>query len=130
VLDAWRPYWSRLARDAHLREGGRYRQRRHGNFIVEGARVQAVPQRAHCQPLDYNALHGGIERWFELLDPAPAAEPLWSPLMSGLAACASALRGEQPWFVEAHPSRINTVGGIGGPTPAKVHTAMASTWWV
>ena len=123
ALDAWPVYWSRLPPDAHLRDGGRYRQRRHGSFVVEGSSVQAVPHRAHWQPVEYNALHGGIERWFEPLDPALKAEPLWPRLLAMLAERANALRGVQPWFVEAHPFRIDTAGegGIGRPTPEGAH---------
>jgi hypothetical protein len=121
ALDEWPPYWDRLAPDAYLRDGGRYRQRRHGSFVVEGDAVHAVPRRAHWQPLDYNALHGGLERWFEPLEPAMTAAPLWARLLVWLAARASALRGAQRWFVEAHPFRIDTAGGIGRPTPEGAH---------
>jgi len=121
ALDAWQPYWSRLPPDAHLRDGGRYRQRRHGSFVVEGDDVLAVPHRAHWQPVEYNALHGGIERWFEPLDAALMQEPLWPRLLQALAARASALRGAQVWYVEAHPFRIDTAGGIGRPTPEGAH---------
>ena len=123
ALDAWPAYWSRLPPDTHLRDGGRYRQRRHGSFVVEGSSVQAMPHRAHWQPVEYNALHGGIERWFEPLEPALTAEPLWPRLLAMLAERANALRGVQPWFVEAHPFRIDTAGegGIGRPTPEGAH---------
>ena len=121
ALNAWRGYWERLSPDTFLRDGGRYRQRRHGSFVVEGDAVRAVPHRAHWQPVEYNALHGGIERWFEPIEPAMKAEPLWRPLMVWLAARASALRGAQPWFVEVHPFRIDTAGGIGRPTPEGAH---------
>ncbi len=121
ALDAWWPCWDRLVADAHLRDGGRYRQRRHGGFIVDGSNVVAAPHRAHWQPLEYNALHGGIERWFEPLEPAMVAEPLWPVLLRWLAARASALRGTQPWYLEAHPFRIDTAGGIGRPTPEGAH---------
>ncbi len=121
ALDAWLPCWDRLVADAHLRDGGRYRQRRHGGFIIDGERVAAAPHRAHWQPLEYNALHGGIERWFEPLEAALVSEPLWPVLLRWLAARASALRGARPWFVEAHPFRIDTAGGIGRPTPEGAH---------
>ncbi len=121
ALDAWPAYWNRLPPDTHLRDGGRYRRRRHSAFVVEGASVSAAPQRAHWQPVEYNALHGGFERWFEPLEPALLAEPLWPRLLLWLAARASALRGAQPWFVEAHPFRIDTTGGIGRPTPEGAH---------
>ena len=123
ALDAWWPCWDRLAPDTHLRDGGRYRRRRHGGFVVDGASLQAAPHRAHWQPLEYNALHGGIERWFEPLEPALVAEPLWPALLHWLAARATALRGAQPWFIETHPFRIDTAGegGIGRPTPEGAH---------
>ena len=121
ALDVWQPYWNRLPPDVHLRDGGRYRQRRHGSFVVDGDVVRAVPHRAHWQPVEYNALHGGIERWFEPLEPAMVQEPLWPGLLQALAARASALRGAQAWYVEAHPFRIDTAGGIGRPTPEGAH---------
>ena len=34
---------------------------------------------------------------------------------------ASALRGEQPWYLEAHQFRIDTTDGIGRPTPEGAH---------
>ncbi|WP_157269422.1 2OG-Fe dioxygenase family protein [Azohydromonas aeria] len=121
ALSAWRPFWDRLPPDAYLRDGGRYRRRRHANYVVTGERVQPVPHRAHWQPVDYNALHGGIERWFEPVEPALEAHPLWQPLLRLLARRADALRGAQPWYVEAHAFRIDTTDGIGRPTPEGAH---------
>lgn len=119
---AWQPMWDELPPDPHLRDGGRYRRRRHGSFVVDGNRVQAVPQRAHWQPVQYNALHGGIERWFEPLPPALLRDVPWARLLATLAGCASTLRGAQRWFVEAHPFRIDTgADGIGRPTPEGAH---------
>ncbi|HEY9026922.1 MAG TPA: 2OG-Fe dioxygenase family protein, partial [Burkholderiaceae bacterium] len=77
AFDAWRPYWNRLPPDAYLLDGGKYRQRRHGVFVVDGDRVAAAPHRPHWQPVDYNALHGGIERHFEPIEPGLAADPAW-----------------------------------------------------
>lgn len=121
AIDGWAAYWDRLAPDTYLRDGGHYRWRRHGSFVVKGDAVSATAHRAHWQSLDYNALHGGLERWFEPLEPALVSEPLWPRLLVWLGARASALRGAQPWFVEAHPFRINTVDGIGRPTPEGAH---------
>jgi hypothetical protein len=120
-LDDWRAFWDDLPPDRYLRDGGHYRRRRHSCFVVQGDKVARVPQRAHWQPVEYNALHGGIERWFDPMDPAWVAQPLWQALLARLGDCASALRGAQPWFVEAHPFRIDTAGGIGRPTPEGAH---------
>ncbi len=121
ALDAWRVHWNDLPADAYLRDGGRYRRRRHACFVVDGAAVTPAPHRAHWQPVEYNALHGGIERWFEPMPPAVVASAAWSQLLGGLAAVCSALKGARPWFVEAHQFRIDTTDGIGRPTPEGAH---------
>ena len=122
-LAALAPSWNDLPPDEHLKDGGRYRQRRHASFVVEGedGTVTQVPHRAHWQPVEYNALHGGMERWFAPMDPAVVAQPAWGALLLALARTASGLRGAQPWFVEAHQFRIDTAGGIGRPTPEGAH---------
>ena len=121
VLAALQPSWDDLPSDQYLKDGGKYRRRRHSCFVVEGGQVRQVPHRMHWQPLDYNALHGGMERWFDPMDPATVALPVWNRLLVETAAVATALRGEQPWFVEAHQFRIDTAGGIGRPTPEGAH---------
>ncbi len=126
-LEAWSRFWDELPPDTHLKDGGRYRRRRHGCFVVENGVARPVPHRAHWQPLEYNALHGGIERWFEPLAPALADDSAWGSLLAGLAAVAGALRpvsagdDSDRWFVEAHPFRIDTTDGIGRPTPEGAH---------
>jgi len=114
-------FWADLPPDEHLRDGGRYRRRRHGCFTVQANQVQACGPRPHWQPVEYNALHGGIERWFAPLAPAFAGDVAFARLLKALAGRASALRGDRRWFVEAHPFRIDTAGGIGRPTPEGAH---------
>lgn len=121
ALEALRPSWSDLPADAYLRDGGRYRRRRHGCFVAERGVLRAVPHRAHWQPVEYNALHGGIERWFEPIDAAVATSAAWTRLLGGLAAVCSAVKGERTWYIEAHPFRIDTTDGIGRPTPEGAH---------
>ncbi|MBZ8138811.1 hypothetical protein CLD22_02715 [Rubrivivax gelatinosus] len=121
ALQALQPAWDQLPPDRHLRDGGRYRRRRHGCFVVDGGRVEAVAPRAHWQPLAYNALHGGIERWFEPLPADWSEQPAWPALLAALAGVAARLRGDGRWYVEAHPFRIDTTDGIGRPTPEGAH---------
>ena len=113
--------WQRLPADPHLRDGGRYRRRRHGSFIVDDQQVETVPHRPHWQPLEYNALHGGMERWFDPIEADTLAHPVWNRLLVWLGEIASGLRGPQRWYVEAHPFRIDTTDGIGRPTPEGAH---------
>ena len=117
----WHPLWDDLPPDAHLRDGGRYRYRRHGCFVVEGGRVEPVPHRAHWQPLAYNALHGGMQRWFEPMPDAIRSDPQWCRILVRVGEAVSALHGQRPWYVEAHPFRIDTTDGIGRPTPEGAH---------
>ncbi len=120
-LDPLRPCWDDLPPDGYLRDGGRYRFRRHGCFVADDDALTLQPHRAHWQPLDYNALHGGIQRWYVPLAQEMVAAPGWTALLLGLARVASALKGAQPWFIEAHPFRIDTSDGIGRPTPEGAH---------
>lgn len=122
TLDELRPSWDELPPDGYLRDGGRYRRRRHSCFVVEGETVTQAPHRAHWQPVEYNALHGGLERWFEPMDPSVVARPIWSRLLSSLAECCTAMKpATSRWYVEAHPFRIDTTDGIGRPTPEGAH---------
>lgn len=121
-LAAWAPRWNDLPPDHYLRDGGRYRRRRHASLVVDAGVVTPAPQRAHWQPLDYNALHGGIERWFEPMAPEWVGGPEFAALMQALAGCAALLRpGTARWFVEVHPFRIDCTDGIGRPTPEGAH---------
>ena len=116
------PSWEDLPADHYLRDGGRYRKRRHSCFIVEQAKVEPVPHRAHWQPVDYNALHGGMERWFKPISKAVLANDAWTGLLASLAHLFSGLRQDvDRWFVEAHQFRIDTADGIGRPTPEGAH---------
>jgi hypothetical protein len=115
--------WARLPPDAHLKDGGHYRRRRHTCFIqdLDGGQLLQTPHRAHWQPTDYNALHGGFERWFEPVEPAVAGAPAWTALLAGLGQLFAQVRPVPRWFIEAHQFRIDTVGGVGRPTPEGAH---------
>lgn len=113
--------WDRLAPDRHLRDGGRYRSRRHGSYVLSAGELRPVGHRAHWQPVEYNALHGGIERWFEPIEAATAESPVWQVLLRGFGLMFSEALGQATWFVEAHQFRIDTADGIGRPTPEGAH---------
>jgi hypothetical protein len=114
-------HWNDLPADRYLRDGGRYRRRRHGSFVIEGESLRPVAHRAHWQPVEYNALHGGLERWFEPLPPAVMSHPAWQTLLRTGGHVAQMLRGPARWCVEAHMFRIDTTDGIGRPTPEGAH---------
>ncbi len=125
-LMAFRGDWDDLPPDDYLRDGGRYRRRRHSCFIVQGADVRQVVHRAHWQPVQYNALHGGMQRWFAPMLAATVANPVWLQLLRAVAGVAQAAllpegAAEESWCVEAHQFRIDTEGGVGRPTPEGAH---------
>src|SRR5690606_20654085 len=64
-LRALSPGWDDLPPDNYRKDGGRYRSRRHACFVADNDHLLLHPHRAHWQSLDYNALHGGMQRWFE-----------------------------------------------------------------
>jgi len=64
--DAFADSWNRLELDTYMADGGRYRRRRHATFAAPAkGPITRKPHQPHYQSLDYNPLHGGIERWFE-----------------------------------------------------------------
>jgi hypothetical protein len=122
-LNGLRDTWERLPRDTHLRDGGRYRFRRHSSFVqtVAGRVLVAVPHRPHWQPTAYNALHGGLTRWFEPMEPAITAAAAWPRLVTALGEVFAQVQPVTHWYIEAHQFRIDTAGGIGRPTPEGAH---------
>jgi hypothetical protein len=121
ALSSLSPSWDDLPPDGYLRDGGRYRRRRHSCFVVEGDTVTQAPHRAHWQPVEYNALHGGLQRWFEPMSQAVLGSPAWPRLLARLSDVCSQVKGARPWYVEAHQFRIDTTDGIGRPTPEGAH---------
>ncbi|HVK67967.1 MAG TPA: 2OG-Fe dioxygenase family protein [Polyangium sp.] len=113
--------WDDMPLDPYLKDGGRYRRRRHASFLVDETSCQIVPHRAHFQPLQYNALHGGMERWFEPMRRPFLEQPFWSTLLTGIGRVCSDIARPAPWYVEAHQFRIDTSEGIGRPTPEGAH---------
>jgi hypothetical protein len=117
------PSWNELPHDEYLRDGGRYRARRHACFVQDTAAstLTRTPHRAHWQPTTYNALHGGLERWFEPITATVAEADCWRRLLLRLGELFAALAPVPRWYIEAHQFRIDTASGIGRPTPEGAH---------
>ncbi len=123
TLDALHASWNNLPPDLHLRDGGHYRFRRHSCFTLDtqtGALTQ-TPHRAHWQPVTYNALHGGFERWFEPMAEQVSQHPVWQALLSQIGMLLAQAKPTPDWYIEAHQFRVDTTGGIGRPTPEGAH---------
>src|SRR5581483_4700686 len=106
-LNALRDTWSHLPRDTYLRDGGAYRSRRHSCFVqpFPSGVLSTVPRRPHWQPTSYNALHGGMERWYEPIEPEVLNVPVWSRLVAGIGALFPQTRPVDQWFIVAHQFR-------------------------
>lgn len=120
-LNALTPSWDDLQLDHYLKDGGNYRKRRHSCFLAEQGELRQVPHRMHWQSEDYNALHGGMERWFEPIEPAIASNSAWLRLLQALTNVCSAAMPAPRWHIEAHQFRIDTSDGLGRPTPEGAH---------
>jgi hypothetical protein len=75
--------------------------------------------------VSYNALHGGIDRWFEPCEEAFASSAALKDFLLNLALQFDQTQksddSSKPWFVEVHQFRIDTTDGIGRPTPEGAH---------
>ena len=122
-LNALRGSWDSLPPDEYLLDGGRYRSRRHSCFVQSFApkAFTAAAHRAHWQSTTYNALHGGIERWFEPVETRVSHAPVWQRMLESLGALFAQARPVERWHIEAHQFRIDTANGIGRPTPEGAH---------
>jgi len=45
-LEKLNPFWEDLSRDPYLKDGGRYRYRRHASYEIQGKSLKLVPHRA------------------------------------------------------------------------------------
>jgi hypothetical protein len=115
--------WNTLELDRYMADGGRYRRRRHAVFSAAavGAIVRA-PHQPHYQSRDYNALNGGIARWFEPIDAAVAGGETMRAILAFTRSLFERLAGPRDWHVEVHQFRIEArPHEQGRPTPEGVH---------
>jgi hypothetical protein len=115
--------WDGMPRDEYMADGGRDRRRRHAVLSVapDGAAV-LEPRQPHYQSREYNALNGGVARWFEPIAPELVAGPTLSSVVRFGAKAFARLRPGASWRVELHQFRIEArAGEPGRPTPEGVH---------
>ncbi len=115
--------WHRLVRDAYMGDGGRYRFRRHATYAWPAHGVlRLAPHQAHYQARDYNALNGGVERWFEAIEAPLAGGAVLRALISAGHDLVAGLRPGAGWHIETHQFRITAEAhSKGRPTPEGVH---------
>jgi hypothetical protein len=120
--------WDDLGLDTYMADGGRYRKRRHATFAAAaGEPMRRGPHQPHYQSRDYNALNGGIARWFDPVLPEIAAGPVMMTILATCRALFERLAATRDWHVpdwhiEVHQFRIEARSGAEGrPTPEGMH---------
>ena len=116
--------WNRLGPDPYLAAKGRFRRRRHATFTASAqGGVELAAHQAHYQSLQYNALQGDIERWFEPIEPALAGSASLRTILAFCHAFFGSLAPSVPrWHVEVHQFRIEaSADAAGEPTPEGSH---------
>lgn len=117
--EAFRKSWSTLGPDRYMADGGRYRRRRHAILALTDGEVRSLPPRPHYQSRDYNPLNGGIERWFEQVQPELLDSVIFRALLS-LCRDIFALQ-HASCEIEVHQFRIEAGETAGHPTPEGMH---------
>lgn len=116
--------WNQLEPDPYLAAKGRFRRRRHATFsALARGDVTLEPHQPHFQALQYNALQGDIERWFEpIVDTVVHGNSLRTVLDFCHAFFGSLAPSVERWHIEVHQFRIEaTAGAAGEPTPEGSH---------
>jgi hypothetical protein len=116
--------WDDLALDTYMADRGRYRKRRHAVYAAarDGA-IARQPHQPHFQSLEYNPLHGDIERWFAPIAPEIGDGPSMRTILGFCRTLFGAMAPDIPsWRVETHQFRIEArPGELGRPTPEGAH---------
>ena len=126
ALSDWTAFaasWNRLELDHYMADGGRYRRRRHAVYAAaaDGPIVRA-PRQPHYQSRHYNALNGGIARWFEPVEPAIGDSATLHAILAFSRSLFERLARRQDWHVEVHQFRIEArPDEKGQPTPEGIH---------
>lgn len=123
--DAFCASWNRLAPDPYLAQVGLNRRRRHavGELTMADGVLRFGPHQPHYQSRVYNALQGGIERWFEPIEADIKSNACLQALIRFAATHFTWLKPEVPqWLIEVHQFRIEaTALQSGQPTPEGTH---------
>ena len=114
--------WDDLGLDLYMADGGRYRRRRHTVFNRGAEGLTRQERRPHYQSRDYNALNGGIARWFEPVKDEVAGHPALRAALDLAYDSFNRITPHNSWEIELHQFRISAaVGNAGQPTPEGMH---------
>jgi len=124
-LEDWvdfRESWNNLGNDKFMKDGGKYRYRRHSVYSsTPDGNIELEPHQPHYQSLDYNTLNGGVARHFL---PIESRFTHGKTLTSVLKLCHSIFGAISPrfsWHIEVHQFRIIASNELSKPTPEGIH---------
>lgn len=115
--------WNEMPLDLHMADGGRYRRRRYAVYRADALGFMRQTHQPHYQSRDYNALNGGVQRWFEPVTEAVGSGACLQTVLRFCHAQFARLAPQTPcWHVEVHQFRIEAAQGEAAqPTPEGVH---------
>lgn len=129
TLSHWATFaesWNHLETDLYMADGERSRRRRFASFHAAHGDITREPHGPHFQSRDYNALNGGVDRWFEPVAEEVATHPVTTRLLTLCVDTFGRARGDarpqDPWKIEMHQFRIEPApNSPGKPTPEGMH---------
>lgn len=116
--------WNGMPLDGYMADGGRYRRRRYAVYrLAADGTAERQPHQPHWQDLSYNALNGGVARWFEpVADAVGNGATMRSVLQLAAGLFGRVAGGAADWHAEVHQFRIEAGEGMAGkPTPEGSH---------
>ena len=115
--------WDDLGLDVYMADGGRYRRRRFGVFAAAagGGPILRALHQPHYQSRDYNALNGGIERWFAPIAEAVGAGPSMRAILATTRSLFDRLAPEPRLAYRGAPVPHRGAPRRGGPADARGH---------
>lgn len=116
--------WNNLRVDDYMRDGGRYRKRRHATLsaLPSSRLFQVEPHRPYFQSLQYNHLNGGVARHYEPIEKDILRGATMSALIKVGCEIFGRLAPYYPWHIEVHQFRIEADKEMEGkPTPEGIH---------
>ncbi|MGH8461284.1 MAG: 2OG-Fe dioxygenase family protein [Stenotrophobium sp.] len=116
--------WNDLHIDRYMADHGRYRRRRHAVYATSATGdITRSAHQPHYQSREYNALNGGIARWFEPVTTQIGDSQTMRTILRFCHALFARLAGADcAWRIEVHQFRIEAALDMHGlPTPEGMH---------
>ncbi|WP_274563200.1 2OG-Fe dioxygenase family protein [Streptomyces spiramyceticus] len=125
--DAWASFashWDALTTDRYASARGTCRLRRYGqfSFAADTGETALLPHIPFVQPDNTNPLYVDVDRHFDPLTDAFAADPVLRSVLAVLGGMAAALDDAAMWNAKVHPFRVvASADADGQPTPEGLH---------